>query len=67
MKYIECDTTDGGKVIRCLAETDEDRAFLHAEAMAGRIEIGDVWDRKDRERAHLKEEAEDRKAAKKQR
>ncbi len=71
MKYIEYNTVDGGKVIRRLAETDEDRAFLHAEAMAGRTSIGDGWDRKDRERVaremKAEEEAEARKAAKKPR
>lgn len=66
MKYIEYDTTDGGKVIRRLAENAEDRALLHAEAMAGKTSIGDGWDRKDRERAHrrkLEEEAEAKKSA----
>ncbi len=59
MKYIEYDTIDGGKVTRRLAETDEERALLHAEAMAGKIEIGDGWSRKDRERVAREMKAEE--------
>ena len=65
MKYVEYNTVDGGKVIRRLAETEEDRALLHAEAMAGKTTIGDVWTNKERARVarEIKAEEEAKKAA----
>jgi len=61
MKYKTYKVVGGGEFVRRIAETDEDRALIHAEAMAGKTGIGDVWDRKEREAAYkygLKLEAE---------
>ena len=61
MKYRTYKVVGGGTITREICETDEERAQAHADAIAGKTEIGDVWDRKEREAAYkygLKLEAE---------